>query len=89
MGLTDREDIMIADTPESFAQALIELYQSEELWNRISQNALHQTKRCYSVEAAKRQLRCLLHKASGTGVTVVEPVSKELRPPAVSRNVAV
>ncbi len=37
MALTNREDIVIADEPDSFARALIELYQSEELWNRVSE----------------------------------------------------
>ena len=30
MGLTDHEDILLADEPEDFARALIELYESEE-----------------------------------------------------------
>ena len=34
MELTDREDILVADEPEDFARALIELYESKELWNR-------------------------------------------------------
>jgi len=36
----DHEDIFVADEPEDFAQALIELYESEELWNRLSKNGL-------------------------------------------------
>ena len=36
MDLTDHEDILVADEPEDFARALIELYESEELWNRLS-----------------------------------------------------
>src|SRR5207302_7150462 len=35
IALTDREDILIADEPEDFARAIIELYESEELWNRL------------------------------------------------------
>src|SRR5260370_26389744 len=36
MALTDREDVLIADEPEDFARAVVELYESEDLWNRIS-----------------------------------------------------
>ena len=28
----------VVDEPEDFARALIELYESEELWNRLSEN---------------------------------------------------
>jgi GT2 family glycosyltransferase len=56
MALTNRKDILIADTPEDFARALIDLYESEELWNRISENGLAKTKTIYSSEAAQRQL---------------------------------
>src|SRR4029434_6125838 len=34
-GLCDREEILVADQPEGFARAVTELYESEQLWNRI------------------------------------------------------
>ena len=40
MGLTDREDILVADKPEDFARALIELYESKELWTQLSENGI-------------------------------------------------
>ena len=58
--LTDREDILIADEPEDFARALIELYESEELWNRLSTNGIKTTKAHYSVSAARKRLNRLL-----------------------------
>ncbi len=42
--LRDREEILVADEPEDFAKALIELYESEELWNRLSENGLTKTR---------------------------------------------
>ena len=60
MFLTDREDVLIGDTPEDFARALIEAYGSEELWQHVSKNALEKTKALYSVEAARRKLKHLL-----------------------------
>ena len=58
--LTDREDILIADEPENFARALIELYESEELWNRLSTNGIKITKAHYSVSAVRKRLNRLL-----------------------------
>ena len=60
MFLTDREDVLIGDTPEDFARALIEVYGSEELWHYVSKNALEKTKALYSVEAARKKLKHLL-----------------------------
>lgn len=56
MELTDHEDILVADEPEDFARALIELYESEELWNRLSENGIKKTKSLYSIEAARTRL---------------------------------
>jgi GT2 family glycosyltransferase/glycosyltransferase involved in cell wall biosynthesis len=57
--LRDREDIMVANEPEDFARALVELYESEELWNRISENGIRKTRALYSVEAARENLKFL------------------------------
>jgi GT2 family glycosyltransferase/glycosyltransferase involved in cell wall biosynthesis len=57
--LRDREDILVADDPQDFAEALIELYESEELWNRLSENGIRKTRALYSVEAARENLKFL------------------------------
>jgi GT2 family glycosyltransferase/glycosyltransferase involved in cell wall biosynthesis len=59
MELKDREDILVADEPEAFARALIELYQSEELWTRLSENGIAKTRALYSTEAARKKLEFL------------------------------
>ena len=59
MGLTDHKDILVADQPEEFARALIELYESEELWSRLSGNGLKKTRALYSTEAAHKKLEFL------------------------------
>ena len=61
MSLTNRSDIMIAEEPGDFAERLIEVYQSEELWQRISRNALLKTKELFSRETARGQLEQLLN----------------------------
>ena len=59
MGLTDREDILVADEPEDFARALIELYESEELWKRLSENGIKKTRALYSTDTARKKLEFL------------------------------
>ena len=57
--LSDREEILVADEPEDFARALIELYESEELWNRLSENGIRKTRALYSTDAARKKLEFL------------------------------
>jgi glycosyltransferase involved in cell wall biosynthesis len=59
MELQDHEDILLADEPEEFAQALVELYESEDLWNRLSENAVRKTRALYSTDAARKKLESL------------------------------
>ena len=59
MDLADHEDILVADEPEDFARALIEVYESEELWNRLSENAIRKTRASYSADAASKTLEFL------------------------------
>ena len=40
MGLANREDILIADDPQTFAGAVIDLYESEDLWTRVSESGI-------------------------------------------------
>src|SRR5438128_5536540 len=61
--LHDREEILVADQPEDFARAVIELYESEQLWNRISENGLKKTRALYSTDAARTKLEFLLSDA--------------------------
>jgi len=57
--LKDREEILVANEPEDFAMALIELYESEELWNRLSANGVSKTRALYSTETARGKLEVL------------------------------
>jgi glycosyltransferase involved in cell wall biosynthesis len=61
MALTNRQDVLIADTAEEFACAVVELYQSEDLWTRISEKGLETTQTRYSSETARKQLSRLLN----------------------------
>jgi len=59
MDLADHEDILVADEPEDFVRALIELYESEELWNRLSENSIRKTRASYSTDTASKTLEFL------------------------------
>ena len=58
--LQDRKEILVADEPEDFARALVELYESEELWNRLSENGIRKTRALYSTT----------RRAQETGISV-------------------
>jgi len=59
MGLIENEDILVADDPKDFARRLVELYESEELWNRLSENGIKKTRALYSTDAARKKLEFL------------------------------
>jgi glycosyltransferase involved in cell wall biosynthesis len=59
MELSARQEILVADKPEDFARALIELYESEELWRRLSENGIRKTRALYSPDVARKNLEFL------------------------------
>ena len=75
MELTDNQDVLVADEPADFAQSLLELYQSNELWTRICQNGLKTARALYSTDVARQKLELLFcdeHLYSGRQSAVVE-----------------
>ena len=56
MHLADGEDVLIADDPEAFAQAVARLYRDEALWNRLSEASLANVRDHFSPQAALRAL---------------------------------
>jgi GT2 family glycosyltransferase/glycosyltransferase involved in cell wall biosynthesis len=59
MNLVHREHVLVADEPQDFARALVELYESEELWKRLSRNGISRTQELYSTDAAREKLEFL------------------------------
>ena len=53
----DGEEILVADGPEAFAAAVVKLYQSRKLWERISEASLASVERQCSFEVAENALR--------------------------------
>ena len=75
-GLRHRKEILVADKPEDFARAVIELYQSEQLWNTISENGVKKTRALYSPEAARSKLGLLFSDAHLKGSELSQPMQK-------------
>ncbi len=69
MFLTHEVDAMIADGAERFADAVVRLWSSPELWRKISENGIRSLHRHFSVEAATRPIEELLAWA-GLSATV-------------------
>jgi glycosyltransferase involved in cell wall biosynthesis len=76
MNLVDQEDVLVADEPEDFARALIELYQSEDLWKRLSQNGIKKTQELYSTEVAREKLEFLFSDRHLKSLEPSQPVAE-------------
>ncbi|MDT8321479.1 MAG: glycosyltransferase [Xanthomonadales bacterium] len=53
-------DILVADSPQDFAAAVVRLYRDEALWNRLSLAGLENVRRYFSVETARLSLQQML-----------------------------
>jgi glycosyltransferase involved in cell wall biosynthesis len=72
MHLRDGEDILVADDPRAFAEAIARLYRDEALWNRLSAGGIANVRRHFSPEAAGRALEetfSLVRARQGAGVS--------------------
>jgi len=67
MDLTPGEHVLVADDPAGFADAMITLYESEQLWNRLSAGGIEKMRANYSVEMAREKLRTLLSDEHARG----------------------
>jgi O-antigen biosynthesis protein len=58
MQLTDKKSVLIANDEKSFAEAIIQLNNNEELWNILRKNSVDSL-RAFSPEAVKEKLKTL------------------------------
>ncbi|MEH3113315.1 glycosyltransferase [Pedobacter terrae] len=63
IGLTDGHDVMVANDTKEFAEKIIQLYNSPDLWNNIRNNSINALK-AYTPEVIKLQLEELLRNLS-------------------------
>jgi GT2 family glycosyltransferase/glycosyltransferase involved in cell wall biosynthesis len=66
MYLSHEENAMIADEPAGFADAVVRLWTSRELWERVSRRGFESLKEHFSVEAAAKPIDELLDWAGLT-----------------------
>jgi glycosyltransferase involved in cell wall biosynthesis len=84
MSLQAGKDIMVADTPTAFAEAIIKVYSSESDWKRLSENGREKTRALFSPAAARKQLRRLLAERGDTPRTMHVEGQDYLTTPAMS-----
>ncbi|MDR0781939.1 MAG: glycoside hydrolase family 99-like domain-containing protein, partial [Pseudomonadales bacterium] len=60
MGLVDHESIMLGTDPATFAAAIVEAYQNEVLWNKLSSNGLALFEEHYSFKRGLERLKALI-----------------------------
>ena len=57
----DGEEVLVAESAEDFAAAVVRLYRDETLWNRLSGGGLENVRRHFSIERARENLAAILH----------------------------
>ena len=60
MYLEDGEDVLMADTSEAFAEAVVRAYEDEALWMKLSDGGLANVEKHFSFDAARRAITELL-----------------------------
>lgn len=60
MHLREGEDVLVADTPEAFAAAVVRLYRDRALWERLAANGVENVRRHFSFQTAARALEKVL-----------------------------
>ena len=56
----DGEDVLVASEPQEFADAVVRLYQDEELWNRLSENGVKNVENYFSLDTARKNIKSVL-----------------------------
>lgn len=57
MHLRDGHDVLVADDPVDFAEAVVRLYQDEALWNLLARNGLANIAEHFTLDAARDTVR--------------------------------
>jgi GT2 family glycosyltransferase len=65
MHLVDGHDVLLADTAEAFAAAILRLHDDATLWNALSANGLDNVARHFSIDAARGVVQRLFAPATG------------------------
>jgi len=60
MNLLDGVDVLIAESPEIFAQRVIKAYNDESLWNSLSKNSMKNIEKYFSFDVTKQQIQKII-----------------------------
>ena len=75
MSLQEGENILVAEGVEAFADAIVQLYQNERLWNKISKNGLVFAENAWGAEAAWKNLAGILSDLELNTVRSARPLT--------------
>jgi GT2 family glycosyltransferase len=64
MDLEDGRDVLLADTPEDFADRVLRLYEDDDLWRTLSRGGRENIRRRFSPAVAEQQVRLILGDVS-------------------------
>lgn len=76
MGLTDRENIIVADSPETFSKAVVELMLDNSLYNKIQKNAMEHIAKNFTPEIIGMKMEQILTGLDEIRINKLSLVSK-------------
>jgi GT2 family glycosyltransferase len=79
MGLADGENVLIADSPEAFSDAVLRLYRSETMWEALSRASIEYVKAEYSFERGLKIVSDLVATVGIAGLEAVEYVDPAVK----------
>lgn len=62
MAITSGKEAIIVDEPERFAQAIVDIYTSQEKWTNLSDNGLEFAKTSFSLESVGTKIKIMLEE---------------------------
>jgi hypothetical protein len=65
MYLTSGEDVLVADSPSAFADAIVRLYNDRELWEKLAAGGRENIRRYFSRDVARSAITRLIALADG------------------------
>ena len=75
MHLIEGEEVLVADDPDAFVEAIVRLYGDEGLWRRLSAAGISNIERHFSPEVATRGLAKVFEIAERRGALGAQPTS--------------
>jgi GT2 family glycosyltransferase/glycosyltransferase involved in cell wall biosynthesis len=68
MHLRPEEDVLVADDPAAFADAIVRLYGDEALWLKLAVGGVDNIRRHFSRDVARKAVKQLVTLANGSGI---------------------